>query len=309
MVGSLAGAEAAQNRLAESGKKLAEAQARAPAFEWARTAADLLDGAAESAGRLAEAIRQAKVDAGPAEAVAKLQAEAADQAAIDAGADPFEVRRARVRSDAQQKRDALTNNSRALVATSQEAANQVDGAADKAAGFAATLGPDAAETKAAEKALADAKKALAAALREQADDARNAPNRRLEIDLEERKELGRLDAADLAADQASALSNARGGLNTTAAQRVGFFNAFAATARTPGERGAAPAMQQIGKALADGTDAAEIQRLQQQFVAATQGLGGATVASLAKMLEALQEQARKVTTMEQQIKNLRKPGA
>lgn len=59
----------------------------------------------------------------------------------------------------------------------------------------------------------------------------------------------------------------------------------------------------IGGKLSDGTNEAEIAKLQAEFTAATQGMGGATIAAMKAMLAAQQAQAKEIEILRQQIRN------
>lgn len=59
----------------------------------------------------------------------------------------------------------------------------------------------------------------------------------------------------------------------------------------------------IGGKLSDGTNEAEIAKLQAEFTAATQGMGGATIAAMKAMLAAQQAQAKEIEQLRQQIRN------
>jgi hypothetical protein len=115
-------------------------------------------------------------------------------------------------------------------------------------------------------------------------------------------------AADLAARQAEVearrkqredLQNRENNLDGSARTAGGRFSA--AGGKVGGKLGAS--LQGIGDKLADGTNQAEIDKLAQQFQAATQGMGGATIAALKAMLDAQKAQAKEIETLRQQIRN------
>lgn len=68
-------------------------------------------------------------------------------------------------------------------------------------------------------------------------------------------------------------------------------------------------LENIGGKMADGTNEQEIEKLSQQFIAATQGMGGATIEAMRTMLETQRKQAAEIEVLKAQIKNARtKPG-
>jgi antirestriction protein len=108
--------------------------------------------------------------------------------------------------------------------------------------------------------------------------------------------------AFLAAQEAE---DARGGLDSSSRAAAGKFGE--ASGRAP-SRAIGTALGEIGNSLADGANAAEIQKLQQQFSKATAGLGGATVAALKNMLAELDAQAKKIAEIDARTKASRPIG-
>jgi hypothetical protein len=113
----------------------------------------------------------------------------------------------------------------------------------------------------------------------------------------------RLERDEARRQAESGLDSARDGLNRSAASAAGKFGI--AADRAP-NRAVGGALDRIGASLEDGTSAAEIARLQQQFSKATAALGGATVAAMQKMLNELETQAKRIEVVESQIKNGRR---
>jgi hypothetical protein len=67
--------------------------------------------------------------------------------------------------------------------------------------------------------------------------------------------------------------------------------------------GLSKTLSDIGDKLSDGTNEKEVAGLAAKFEAATQGLGGATLAALREMLAAQQAQAREIAILRQKIRN------
>lgn len=61
-------------------------------------------------------------------------------------------------------------------------------------------------------------------------------------------------------------------------------------------------LQGIGEKLSDGTNEAEVRKLAEQFKAATQGLGGATIEAMQAMLAEMQKQAADVAGIKRKLK-------
>jgi hypothetical protein len=255
-----------------------------------------------------------------------------DAAAIASGADPDAIKKKRIEDDANAEKERIDQ----ALARQRDEANKAAGLAERAMRDAIAYrnmpGADfdkanemdveaGKQIEAAEKASRDYATArkigtndkqtideraaakteeieAAAAKRNQAViDQHNAENIQAEIDAQRK--------ADEAAEKAG-IATAKSGLNQSAAGAAAKFGIAADRAPT---RAVGAALDRIGNSLDDGTSAAEIERLQQQFAKATAGLGGATVAALEKMLADLNAQAKRIATLEARSAANRPAGA
>lgn len=100
------------------------------------------------------------------------------------------------------------------------------------------------------------------------------------------------------------LSDAADKLDATARGDAGKFRN--AGLHVGGELGAV--LQDIAGKMADGTNEQEIAKLSQQFLAATQGFGGATISAMRQMISNQQALAKEVETLKSRLKKGRDGG-
>lgn len=248
--------------------------------------------------------------------------DAADAARIRAGEDPDVVRADRAAFDRDQ---ALGKINRDQAAQAANVNNLFQNAVDSrtVVGDLERRGASPEDLAEARKKAEQAQKAFEDARREYQVASEIADERRREVragfdatvtqaagNREQRRARERERAEQEAAREAARLEEqvlreqaeaARGQLQGGATVAGRAFNS--AGSRVGGRLGGA--LQGIGSDLANGTDAREIARLQQEFEQATQGLGGATIAALSKMLANLQAATARIEALEGQIKQSR----
>jgi hypothetical protein len=116
---------------------------------------------------------------------------------------------------------------------------------------------------------------------------------------EKQREKERRDAQDLARDRLEEVADDREvGLDASARSR-------GLRARDIGNRNKNETLQTVGKALADGTDAGELQKLGDLVREKSKENGKAVTAFMLNILSELQTQVRDIETIKSQIKNLR----
>jgi hypothetical protein len=110
------------------------------------------------------------------------------------------------------------------------------------------------------------------------------------------------ETQDLAGGRLEEVAGAlEGGLDASARQRgLGL--------RGAGNRRKNETLQAVGKALADGTDAGELQKLGDMIREKQKENGAAMTAALLEIISGLMEQAQQVATIKAQIKALRNNG-
>lgn len=165
----------------------------------------------------------------------------------------------------------------------REAAKAAKTRADEAArayGEANTLGGI--EKSVLEESAANTVAKEQAALRER---------RQREAEEQNRKDMEAMLAKDS--------EDARGGLDSLSRTAAGKFGD---AARRAPNKAVGTALDDIRANLDDGTNAAEIAKLQQQFSKAMAGLGGATVNGLNNMLATLEAQAKKIAEIDARTK-------
>lgn len=248
-----------------------------------------------------------------------------DDAAIAAGADPDAVHQKRIADDAKAEKDRIDQALDRQRAEANRAEYLADKATKDAIKYRSMNGADPEKAdemeKAAKEQIEAAEKAAkeyqtareigdndkqtideraankkeeieaAAAKRRQAViDQHNEDNIRAEIEAQQQAE---------AEERKADADAARQGLNQSATGAASKFGIAAGRAPT---RAVGTALDRIGTTLEDGTNAREIEKLQQQFSKATAGMGGATVRALAKMLAEMEAQAKKIEEIDKRTK-------
>lgn len=233
---------------------------------------------------------------------------------IQAGEAPETVRAARALWNEEQAKRKIDADLERKNKAAQQAQQIAETAASDAAAAESAPGLEEGQVK-ARRAAAQAAQAQAAEARRAADEAETLggiEKRVLEesasntvakeqaaLKARRQREAEEQNAKDMAAMQAKDYEDAQGGLDSSSRAAAGVFGRHERGAPT---KAIGSAMGNIGDALADGTNAAEILKLQQQFSKVTAGYGGATVAALKNMLADLETQAKKIAEIDARTK-------
>jgi hypothetical protein len=235
-----------------------------------------------------------------------------DAEAIRGGANPEDVRMQRVIDDGEK--------AKARVDKEVEDARIAKEAAAKSAEAAffndSRVSQDPNSTEKDRKAAADALAQARGALIKADDDFRvtraRSPEEKREIGFRTTAELAELQdtkAAKIRRDQEQADREQAERQAQSAEERLdGTARRDGARFRNAGNRvGGAlgNTLAGIGGKLSDGTDEKEIAALREQFIAATKGMGGETIATMRAMLDAQLAQGKEIATLRAQIKNAR----
>lgn len=242
--------------------------------------------------------------------------DASDAARLRNGEDPDVVRADRAAFDRDQALEKI-NREQTAAAANVNVLGQNSADKRTVIGDLERRGADAEQIAKARKDAEAAQKAFEDAKREYEVASQIANERRREVragfdatvtaaaaSRDQRRARERERAEQEAAREAERLEREvrRDEIDTTAATAGRGFRDAAGRSRDPRLAGT---LQDIGTDLADGTNAREIARLQAQFEQATQGLGGATVQALSKMLANLEAATRRIEALEGQVKQSR----
>lgn len=330
------GAEASAARLAASIKMLDEAKAGHAAMVIYQNIADELRDAELSAEALVAATKElAKID----EARGKLkdsQRDWTDAARLRAGDAPETVAADRAAYDATRQKESIDARVKgaedaaktardlwlkaewrdlkapANLPESERLANQVDNVQKQADMERAELRlKRERELAEIEKTTIDNKTRLIQLNQEE------ALKKRQEAEAAEKSKSGfsRMSAQDKAIDDAmrtagrqheqDAMESARDDLEGQSATAGARFSAAAGNAPTRASR---DALRRIGSGLADGTNARELAKMRDEFDKATEGMTGATVATMRSMLAALDAATKRIEALEKRSKATRPIG-
>jgi hypothetical protein len=269
MTTSLLGAAASQSQLTENTRKLAEAQANFGNFTLATQLAEDFDKAKNAAAELLGTIRDIEAVEAAKKSTTKAQRDLEDQRAENSGEDPGEIKKRRIAADAADERAALEASLERKRDAAAAAVKEAQTAADLAAA-AEAAGLD--DTVVAER-RAEAK-AAASRSSSAGDDFRRA---RLAAPYERATITAKETSGMEAVDQARAKKEEQ--------ERQ----------RDAGNAGGSDASQQ--KAIE--SEAA-------RTTAAAAKLADASAAALRKVTVQLEAQAKRIATLEGQVKNQRR---
>lgn len=325
MVSSMSNASASQAQAAEMARRLAAAQGGAveqvfaagdasaaltKAYQDETAAADALISATERRNKVLAA--ESKAD--------DAARDRADAKAIRNGADPETVRIDRANYDEAKKLAQIDRD----IATKQTGMREISNAAIRAKGESEALKVTGAATP---EQLADAEKkvkeleARLAAMQADLDEAQaTAPARRREIrestagrieSLADQRDRRREEDAQREKDKADSES-ARAERERLQDTRSSAESALDATSRErglsirgAGNRQGNQLFQTVGKALSDGTDSNELQKLGDMIRDKQGEIGAKTYSALMAVISGLEKDAKRIDTIEARIKNLR----
>jgi hypothetical protein len=278
-----------------------------------KAAKDRQDAARIRSGEDPEVVKSERAQSDAADAKAKVDRDIADAqrrkdaAEADAKAKFFEAERANpdpriddktrdaANKAAEKAREALDKAARDLQTEQASGAEKKRGIDERAAGTVESL--DDQRSKRLERERQQ---------REREEEQRRIEQERERQQREREEEQRRIEQERRARDSArDDLNNAETGLDETGREVGRKFRNAGRNLKGRGRSGAASALQGIGAELEDGTNAAEISALKDQFNEAVKGLGGNTVAAMRQMLDEMARQAAEIEAMKGQIKNSR----
>mgnify|MGYP000238074888 FL=1 len=132
-----------------------------------------------------------------------------------------------------------------------------------------------------------------------------AEKQRADADAEREEKRQEKEAAQSKREAGQAARDAgQGGLDDNARRASTRFGEAGATAGKKGNEKLSAALAGISKTLENGTNEKEMAAVAEKFKAATEGMGGATLGTMERMLDIMTEQAKRVSVIEGRLKNL-----